>query len=242
MGIVTTYGVGQYASGYASEAHTAVWDRAYKSGGRGMIFGHLATGNSQYLVGQAGMLPIDAALASFGPIMAGDFGGDQWGNSEAQTLVGDAWAWLKSQYGAKTDRVVLIGLSMGALNVLNWARANPTLVKAIVLFYPVVNLQAMYNGTGGASNEFESSINTAYGGVPNYSTYDPASNASSYTGVPIRMYYSTADTTVGTANQTAFESAVGGSAFSSASLGAAAHGDMTQPSVKDIASWVSQYS
>lgn len=239
----TTYGVGQYSEGHASEAHTAGWRRDYKTGGRGLIWCHSKGANSRepWDPTEDSWVPGMAGITSLGSvIMSGDLGGDAWGNSSCQSFMSDVWAWLKTQYGTKTDKAIIGAMSMGALGALNWARANPTLVKAIILFYPCVNLQAQHDGTGGAA-PFAASIETAYGGVPVYSTFDPSHNAASYMGIPIRMYYSSADTTVGTSNQTAFATAVGGSAFSSVSLGAVAHADMTQPSVNDACSWLEAY-
>lgn len=251
MGLCTTYGVGQYASGYSRESHTAGWDRAYKAsvGGRAMLWGHSAGASAPQ--SQEPWLPSDDTLVLFqalasvlGPIMSGDQNGQSWGNSTAQTMVSDAWSWVKSNYGAKSDACIVAGVSMGGALALNWARANPTLVKAILLFYPACNLGAIYNGTGAAANG-ASDLNAAYGGswtTNGGNAYDPAQNASGYTGVPIYMGYSDADTVVGTANQTAFISAVGGTALTSRVYHNAGHADMTQVNVNDVVKWIDSYA
>jgi predicted esterase len=244
VGLVTTYGSGQYATG---ESHFAGWDRAYKTGGRGIIWAHSAgssTSQEPWLPAN-NSLPLMQALGSLGcPIMAGDFAGNStWGNDNAQARITDAWTWLKSQYGAKTDKVILAGVSMGGINVLNWARANPTLVQAILLFYPVVNLQAQHDGTGGA---LAINMTSAYGDSTTLfaaaaPSHDPAQHASSYMGVPIYMGHSDVDTIVGSANQSAFATAVGGSALTERVYTGAGHADMTKPDVAEVQSWIASY-
>ena len=238
----------------------AGWHRGYKSGGRALLWCHSAGAGG---VGQAALeawgldtgdqsgagvtamhtlqLAITAALG--GPVMSGDQNGQSWGNSTAQTLLTDAWAWVKAQYGAKTDKVILAGVSMGGALALNWARANPTLVKAVILFYPAVSLGGVYNGTGGATQD-QTDLNAAYGGswtTNGGNSFDPSQNESSYTGVPIYMGYSDADTVVGTANQTSFITGVGGSALTSRVYHSAAHADMTQVNVNDLVTWITSY-
>lgn len=72
--------------------------------------------------------------------VSGDFGGTQtWGNDKAQAAMTDAFNWLQTQPGVKPGKVAIAGGSMGGLNALVWAAANPTKVSCISIYIPVLN-------------------------------------------------------------------------------------------------------
>lgn len=171
-----------------------------------------------------------------------------WGRDGAQTKALAALTWARSSFGAsQTKPAIGCGVSMGALLGLLLRLNNPTLVQALALFYPAVNLVAHHDATGGSS-DFSAAIEGAggYGSNAAYlaaaAAHDPAQHASSFTGVPIAMWRSTADTAVGTANQDVFAAAVGGSAFETHSLGASSHPDLTVPSPSDVASFMLRFA
>jgi alpha-beta hydrolase superfamily lysophospholipase len=113
-------------------------------------------------------LPLLQAIARLGlPVLSADCSGSgHWGNDTAQTDATAMLSFIRSSTFLKahaTRKAVLMGVSMGGLLALNWARANPTLVAAICLFYPCVNLQAEHDGTGGATAT-AAGTEAAYGG------------------------------------------------------------------------------
>lgn len=141
------------------------------------------------------------ALNALGlPLISGAFGGPtHWGTDTAQARVDEAVGILGSaEFAAKTDKVVLLGISMGALLALNWARANPAKVACLALMYPVTDLAYMHDT---AALGFTAEIEAAYGGAAGYqaalATHNPQANAAAYEGMPIKMWYSDADASVG---------------------------------------------
>jgi pimeloyl-ACP methyl ester carboxylesterase len=159
-------------------------------------------------------------------VLSPDLSGQSpWGNDASQTKVGDAKARLQAAaVGAASGKVGLLGISAGALTALNWARANPTLVAAIALICPVVDLAYEHDQNVGG---FAAEIETAYGGAAGYAsavaTHDPMQNTASHaSGPPIRMWRTTDDTVAVTARQDAFASAVG-SKLVTTSLGTGGH-------------------
>lgn len=187
----------------------------------------------------AGALPLIDAVGL--PMICAQFAGQSWGNDTAQTRLTDAISYMTGgEFNARTDKVVLLGVSMGGLLALNWARANPAKVAAIVLCYPAVDLQWMHDNGAATGTEaaYGGSLTTFNAAV---AAHNPAVNTTAYQGVPIRMWYSDADTTVGTANQTAFASAVG-SSLAATALPGAAHADMTRIDPSDLATFVAAHA
>lgn len=249
-----TYGTGQYSPSAASnESHTLVTPYNYRADGtkRLLVWCHSAGGLSQECVVAAdnALMIVEALVSTLGlPLVAFDgmppSGGQaqHWGNDTAQARLSDAISYAQAQVGAKVDRVVLCAVSMGGTLALNWARANPSKVAGLALMYPAVSLQGVHDGTGGAASA-AASVEAAYGGsLASYQaalpTHDPAENESAYASIgPAKMWYSTADATVGTANQTGFAAAVG-SGFQTAPLGAVGHADMTKIDPLDMLKFV----
>jgi pimeloyl-ACP methyl ester carboxylesterase len=241
LGLVTSQGVGQYASGQASDKHVVIHDRSYRPDGtkRAVIWMHSAGGDAiEPVIASNNALPHLAAIASLGvPIISFDAAGGgaqapakHWGNDYAQARVTDALAYLRSKFGVHpTAAPILLGVSMGGLLALNYARLNP--VAATGLMYPVVDLQAIHDGTGGASAGGAATTEAAHGGTlatfdAGVAAHNPQQNQAAYLGKTITMWHSDSDTVVGTANQTAF--AQGVSSLVTRVLPGAAHADMTR--------------
>jgi alpha-beta hydrolase superfamily lysophospholipase len=148
-----------------------------------------------------------------------------WGNDASQTKVGDAKIRLQSAaVGAASGKIGLIGISAGALTVLNWARANPTLVAAIALICPVVDLAYEHDqNIAGFAAEIEAAYTNLAGYTAAVATHDPMQNTASHaSGPPIRMWRTTDDTVAVTARQDAFAAAVGSNLVTT-SLGTGGH-------------------
>lgn len=155
-------------------------------------------------------VPAVNRLAQSGyPVTLPDLGGDLWGNDTAQTKIGDARAYLQGSAGAKAGKIWLLGYSMGALAALNWARANPTLVAAIVLVEAVIDLADFHDHNA----SYVASIEAAYGGTAGYTAavaaHNPATHATDLAGIPIDYWYSNGDTLIPTAPMMTFCSALG---------------------------------
>lgn len=219
----TSKGFGQYAAG---EGHVGVYPRLRPTiQRRGVIVthGHGADHTSP-VFGPYGVPPgVPAALADAGmPVLSIDAGGTQpWGNDTSIARVADGWSYIKSQFGAKSDQVLIYGASMGALIALNWAKANPGLVAAMALHLPVTDLADIHdNNRIGYAVEIE----TAFGGAAGYAAaiaaHNPIANASAFSDIPIKMWYASNDTVVMPATVDAFASATGAK---KASLGAVGH-------------------
>jgi alpha-beta hydrolase superfamily lysophospholipase len=263
MGLCGSGGIGQYAATAPTERHQAIYDRLYIPDGtaRPALWFHSAGAGA---VGTAALepwlpgnncLPILQALASLGlPVLSADTSGSgHWGNDTAQarandmrTYVGSSAASAAAFKASAALKAILIGVSLGGLLALNFARAFPTLVQAILLFYPAVNLQAIHDGTGGATAT-AAGTEAAYGGsLASFNAavvaHDPAQHATDYQQFPISMWRSDVDTVVGSQNQANFAAAVGGSSFTDHVLPGAGHADMAQISRAEVAAFVGRYA
>lgn len=196
------------ARSYATEYDTTMVGRLYKglSESRlGIVFQGLA--GADYLYATSPYHEVGYELAEYGiPLINAQYGVTaQWGNATALSRMDDARTYANAALLPRTDKVVLVGQSKGGTAVLNWAKANPTLVAAIALFVPAVDIQDIYTNNRGGN---QSSISTAYGGAPPDAS-NPADNTSSFTSFPIKIWYSTNDTTCTPETITAFASATG---------------------------------
>lgn len=135
-----------------------------------------------------------------------------FGNQDSLDALDDEVAWLAANYGTRTDKVALMGGSMGGWPALNWARYNLSKVAAIAVSIPGVSLQGTHdrNPLGLAPT-----IEAAYGGLAGYTaaleTHDPGRHPELYTGIAdkVRLWYSSTDAVVTAAECTAFATAAG---------------------------------
>lgn len=232
----TTYTKGAYQAG---EQGIILVPKKLPAAGtkRGVIVAHGYLGDATLAYGTANLATYGGpavTAASGGPETVGlaiDAGGAAtWGNNASITAVGNAWTWLKAQtaLGVKTDKVLLIGGSMGALPVLNWARQNLAQVAAIALIIPVLDLQDCHDNAAGRSQNgvnvgatlpnLRTDIEASAGGVGNltptyYSTHSPAVFAAQLAGIPIQIWESANDINTnanGITTAAAFAAAAGG--------------------------------
>ncbi len=149
-------------------------------------------------------------------------GTDGWSNNIVLSRISSGMTYLQGTLGAKTGKIFLSGVSMGAGGALCWAAHNKSLVAAVFVAIPAIGLTDIYTNNRGS---LQYSITQAYGGT--YSptatdaTYTPSSiqasrdvwymgvnNPSMFAGIPIIMWYGTADTIAIPANITDFANAV----------------------------------
>lgn len=220
MGLRSSMGSGRYAVG---EKDVYVADPQL-AGVRGVIWCHGATTDATSCrdYSYIGRLHLTNALAERFPLLSIDAGGPQaWGNPTAVARVDDAVTYLQGTKGAKSGTVLLVGVSMGALTALNYAKANPSKVAAIVGIIPVIDLNDMVTNDRGPGSA--ALINTAYGTYSEAThgpAYNPATYAASFT-TPTRLFYASDDMTCIPAAVTAFDTAC--AAAAATSLGALGH-------------------
>lgn len=211
MTVCATYGVGQYV---ASEAHTAIFGRLYKpSTKRPVIFFTGTAGSSAFLTSSASGSQISPRLVDVGiPFISGDFGGaNLYGNDTTQTRIGQLWTFVKTLLGTPTDKFIGIGVSKGMTALLNYARANPGNVAALVGIVPGVSLANVYTDNVG----LQAGIDAAYTNHASYlaalPTHDPMANQSTHAsqGIPMKFFTGDADTVVRPADVQSFGAAVG---------------------------------
>jgi pimeloyl-ACP methyl ester carboxylesterase len=166
-----------------------------------------------------GLWPIGWPMMSFAS-------GTTWGNDTIQARIEALRSYMGTTYGATVDEVHIVSGSMGALNALNYARANPTKVRSIALQVPLTDLIDFHDrNVGGWATEIE----TAYGGLAAWNTaksaHNPQDHLSEYAslysgGMGMKVWYSTDDPYILPAKAQAFASAVG---CPIQSMGAVAH-------------------
>jgi hypothetical protein len=207
-------------------------DRLYKPGSRkGVLMLYGATSDLDAWFG------VDPLFGEVSGICAQQFPlatlstGVTWGNSTIRTQMSTLRTNIQSSGLFASGKVHLVGVSMGGLCALNWAKANPTLVQSITLLIPVVDVQAVYDADRGG---FAASIAAAHGGRPPDSE-NPADNTGSFTGIPTRLYYSTTDTITLAAEQ---EASAAGSGATLVSMGAVGHFWGPPWSGRELAFWI----
>lgn len=254
--ICQTRGVGQFG---ASLRHN-IWfhrlDPLTPNAKTGVAFAHGFLGNADYPTEWFDTTPPDfdndvkakelaqrIAMQQI-PAIATDLGASTWGNDTVIASYGSTVTFLNSRTGARTDRVMLLGMSMGALTVLNWAVANISKVAAIGLLLPCVDLADIHDNNRGG---FQAAVEGAYGGLSGYTAAEPTHNPANFTAtlssVPIRIWYSTDDPICVPSVVTAFGSAVGATMTS---LGAVSHSwqslALANFDAQDAAEWFAQYA
>lgn len=225
----TSYAVGRYSATGTTEGDALLQPRQARAAGtaRGVMLCHGATDVGRYAI-TGNYRNAAEKLARHGfNVCAPDLGAvagvsDTWGNATAMSRMDDAWAWIKNAAGggAKTDKVCLVGGSMGGLNAVNWASRNPTKVAAIALVIPALDLEDIYVNDRGPG--LRAQIQAAYGGAPDYTQRSPLLLASSIAGIPTRVWYSTNDVVTPAATTLSFIGSVGQS-VSARSMGAVGH-------------------
>lgn len=129
-------------------------------------------------------------------VVGSDFAGNGWGNNASMSRMTTAYDHAVAQ-GAKSDKVAVMGLSMGGQNSLVWAAENPSKVSCIVLAIPVIDVTDIHTNNRGGS---AASINSAYAGGWSQGVYGTAKNpltlaqAGAFAQIPILLMYGTGDT------------------------------------------------
>jgi pimeloyl-ACP methyl ester carboxylesterase len=190
-----------------------------RTGRRAVILAHAddasyeSSGSAQWIdpVNYPCSSAIAAQLASTGFICsAADFGGTQnFGADPCALDVYTTWQTLVANYGAASDKVVIIATSMGFCTAFQFARKYPGKVAAIAGVVPAVSLTDIYlNDRVGVRSAVAAAWNIAYPAtLPTIS--DPTLNPGVYSNIAVKLYYSTADTAVIPATVTTFAALTG---------------------------------
>lgn len=215
MSILSTeYGLGTYL---ANEGHLLIrtdsFDRDQGLRGIIAIHGHGASatvwtpgnfvGDHALYLAKGGnlVLSIDAA----GPAT--------WANDACMSAIDSAFTYLTTTLGCLSDKVGVMGWSMGGLAAMNWLKRNPSKVTKVVVWAPGLNIDYFYDNNPTSKTE----IDAAYGGSGHaqYAGHNPQDDAASYSGlgVPVHIYQGTADSTVPPSQATAFIAAVNDSNY-----------------------------
>lgn len=136
--------------------------------------------------------PYALADAGYG-VFAHDFASNStWGNDTFLTSMASVVSFLQARY----SKLHAVGVSMGAVDLLNYMRRNPYVLASASLVAPVVKLDAVHdrNGLLGAL------IDAAYGSAAAYEVArperDPWANTAPFTALPIQCFYGVTDETV----------------------------------------------
>lgn len=158
--------------------------------------------------------------------LTADYGGSTpWMNATHRDAIQSGFAYLTGRGGVRTDKVILIGGSMGFAGIMRWARENPAKVLAIIGLVGVGDSDAMYtsNRAGLAAG-----MDAAWGGnyMLNGSPQNPvhAGNPAMTAGIPHLLTYSNGDVSVFPSEVLALAAAIGPMAQTYAIPGDPPHG------------------
>lgn len=187
------------------------WIFMPRDGARGrrgvvLLHGQLQTGQEWWADASPGQTAVAQILAAAGLPMFAVFGeGPGWG-IDAVVAELDNTRTLFGNYGAATDKMVIVGASMGAADGLNYMRAHPSRVAGFVGIMPACDLDDIRdNNRNGNGRTY---INAAWGmpvgstsatdPLPSQANPNTTANAASIasSGADIKFYYSSADTVV----------------------------------------------
>lgn len=233
---VRYYGSGEYQ---ASEAHYFMTPKGQKRDGSltGVLLCHGHNDTALIPTATNDWLKIPRRLVEAGlPVMAADLGGiATWGNDTAQTRVATAFSFMQTSLGVRSDRLLLLGMSMGHQLAANFALNNLAVVKAIGGVFPVVNLPNMRGSYG-------TEIDTAYTDNAGYTAALPTHNPDQYAAslsTPSYLLYSTGDTVVLPADVVSYEAALpSGQLATIASAGAHATATITDAEITGLVNFL----
>lgn len=164
-------------------------------------------------------------LAKYFTVYTSDLGGDWWGSPDHVFRISEAKTYMENNYGT-SGKLTLVGFSMGGLGALNWARINPSAVRAVVAAFPVISLNRFRTDTPGALAQIDACYSGGYSDATYGSQHNPALWASSLdSSIPVYIPYSDADTTIPHDTITTFKA--DRPATTIEMVGSNGHGDLT---------------
>lgn len=195
MGAYATTGTGIITAG---EQQIIIRPSNQRGARYGVLYTHGAGSGPDALMDYGGAGGRTQALADGGlTAVSADFGGPQtWGNDKAMTALTAAYNWLQTQPGVKPGKVILSGGSMGGLNALVWAAANPGKVACLSIYIPVLDVNGIHaDNLGGYRATIDSCYTGGWNPTAMAATKDPLTmaKAGKFAGMPIRLYHGLRD-------------------------------------------------
>lgn len=231
------FGYSRYAANgrIAAGENDQVWlPRNIRSGKVGLILLHGSGNPDGWMdpVNQPSSQKLAAALASAGiPCISGAMGYQTWGNDTAMARIDAAWSLLAAKAPISTDKIALLGGSMGGALGARYSQLYPSKVAAFVGIIPLLDLKTFY-----ADQAHLAEIATAWGvtspaDLPG--SADILGNAAAAASVPARFWYSSSDVLVKPAYVTNYAAAINAQAIN---VGTNGHSDATvaQVPVADV--------
>ena len=221
MGIRSYSGISAYSTGENFVVYATV--QAWSGGATKppLIYCHGAGGTALLSADNVTESLLLKELAKDYVVVSGDWGGDKFGNDAAMTLMNNALSYIRTNWRASNVAPVVVGGSMGACTILNYALDNA--VTSVAAVIPLTDLNKAYtqNLLG-----LKSTIDAAYGGTYSPSVdgarNDPNTFASLISNtVPIALFVSTNDPYI--PNSTAHQFIANRPATKYKELGAAGH-------------------
>lgn len=182
----------------------------------GVLFAHGSGDKSTFCLDRGYGLPalthriVDAGHAGF----SGDNAGPTtWGNQASIDAFNVGVAKLEAA-GAAPGKVAIVAASMGAAVAFNWAARNPSKVACLVAIIPVVNLTDIVSNNRMGWAPMVSAAYGSWSEAARGPAFNPATQAANglLAGIPMLLFYGTADAGCVPAQTMAFASNVGPSA------------------------------
>lgn len=215
MSYSTQYDKG-LVSGTGTESSVRIYPKYRPATPRkGVMFVHGAGSDSTYCIsplGSQAQLTRKVAAAGFCGFAHDNGGVATWGNDTAISRLSAGKTYMQANMPVGSGKVALVSASMGGLNALAWAAANPTLVSCIVSVIPVIDVTDIHTNNRAG---YAGSINSAYSGGWSEATYGATHNpltmaaAGKYAGIPILFFYGATDTLCLPSKTEQFASTVG---------------------------------
>lgn len=194
---------------------TILVPRTPRAGRYGVILCHPAAHPNAFM--DPGLTPaattLAANIAMRGiPCIAGDFGGDLFGNDTQLGYMDTARTVLAAAVPSMAvDKVLLLGISQGGAMAVRYAIERPGQVAGIVAITPALDLKWLWENVP----DLRAILGTAYGvtyPTPLPADGDTLAQAGTIAGVPQWVGYSTADVVTPPTNVTRFTDASGATA------------------------------
>lgn len=176
---------------------------------RAFVYAHGASGSGMQAMdgqAQAGVTRVCAALARAGFVgLSGDFGGaTTFANDTFLTAMEGGINTLLASGQCASDKVILVGASMGMMLASRYAMEHPTKVAGMIGLIPGIDIEDIRTRDALASRAM---INTGWGlpvgsyiggadqtPVPTRGKPLDSANLSAVAAIPTHLFYSTADT------------------------------------------------
>lgn len=206
------FGSGEY---FANEKHMVITTPVHESDRYMCIVLHGALDNG-WTYGSPIVHKDLQLLADTGVVVvAADVGGTlTWYNDLSIGRIDTLIAWMVTNYGVRTDKIIFIGDSMGGGLALNWCWRHPDQVGACVLRVPGVGLNLMHaRNTLGLAASMEAAYTDLAGFNAALPTHDPSHANNTALISPIssrfRIWYSVDDPAIFRSDVFSYASATG---------------------------------